>query len=61
MNLLAVTVYLANKPDGIVLAFLVVSLVMFVVCAVVAALVRAFYACFLAAGLAFFTLAFMVK
>jgi hypothetical protein len=59
--LLAATAYLANKPDGIVLAFLVVALVLFIVSAVVAGMVRAFYATAIAAGLAFFTLAFMIN
>ena len=57
--MLAVTSYLANKPDGIVLAFLIVALVLFVIAAALAYQVKALWATVVAAGLAFFVLAFL--
>jgi hypothetical protein len=58
--MLSVVVHLANKPSGIVLAFLWISLVAFAAGAVAAFMVKAFYAAAIAVGLAFFVASFMV-
>ena len=59
--MIAASTYLANKPDGGVLVCLVVALVLFVVAGVAAAWWKAFWACVVCAGLAFLTLAFLIK
>lgn len=53
--------YLANKPQGAVLTFLIVALVLFAVAAVAAGYWRAFWALVICAGLFFLTLAFVVS
>ncbi len=58
--MLAVSHYLATKPDGIVLVCLIVSIVCSVVMGVVAFMEKAFPLLLLAGVLAFFVLAFLV-
>jgi hypothetical protein len=56
-----VAAYLATKPTGGPLTCLIVAIVLFVVAGVAAGFWKAFWACVVCAGLAFFTLAFLVS
>jgi hypothetical protein len=56
-----VAAYLATKPTGGPLTCLIVAIVLFVVAGVAAAWWKAFWGCVICAGLAFFTLAFLVS
>jgi hypothetical protein len=62
MHLIAAAgTYLANKPAGTNLAFLIVALIMFALATAVALFFRAFWAAVLCLGLVFFVLAFIVS